>query len=185
MGTATELRAQRNYAGHRLAPWLGHLMVSRQETARPLLTPGEVMQLPTDESVVMLSGHAPIRAKKLRYFADSNFRHRVLPAPQLQPGRYADAPAARPDDWTDLAMPTTLAAPPAGLAGGDSFEDDRPRRQPELAEITQLPDFDELSSDLLLLDEDDAPAPFPTQPDPRLQRAARLAALDPDDGIAL
>ncbi|ACM32781.1 TRAG family protein [[Acidovorax] ebreus TPSY] len=33
LGTATELRAQRNYAGHRLAPWLGHLMVSRQETA--------------------------------------------------------------------------------------------------------------------------------------------------------
>lgn len=25
LGTATELRAQRNYAGHRLAPWLGHL----------------------------------------------------------------------------------------------------------------------------------------------------------------
>ncbi len=46
LGTATELRAQRNYAGHRLAPWLSHVMVSRQETARPLLTPGEVMQLP-------------------------------------------------------------------------------------------------------------------------------------------
>ena len=37
LGTATELRAQRNYAGHRLSPWLGHLMVSRQETARQLL----------------------------------------------------------------------------------------------------------------------------------------------------
>ena len=46
LGTATELRAQRNYAGHRLSPWLGHLMVSRQESARALLTPGEVMQLP-------------------------------------------------------------------------------------------------------------------------------------------
>ena len=31
------------------------LMVSRQETARPLLTPGEVMQLPPDDEVVMLS----------------------------------------------------------------------------------------------------------------------------------
>ena len=40
LGTATELRAMKNYAGHRLAPWLGHLMVSRQETARPLLTAG-------------------------------------------------------------------------------------------------------------------------------------------------
>src|SRR3546814_17826683 len=51
LGTATELRAQRNYAGHRLAPWLGHLMVSRQEKARPLLPPGEVMQ-PVWQSVV-------------------------------------------------------------------------------------------------------------------------------------
>ncbi len=73
LGTATELRAQRNYAGHRLAPWLGHLMVSRQETARPLLTPGEVMQLPPDEEIVMVSGHAPIRAAKLRYYEDRNF----------------------------------------------------------------------------------------------------------------
>src|SRR3546814_4688941 len=70
LGTATELRAQRNYAGHRLAPWLGHLMVSRQETARPLLTPGEVMQLPPDEAVVMVSSVAPIKAKKLRYYAE-------------------------------------------------------------------------------------------------------------------
>jgi type IV secretion system protein VirD4 len=41
----------KNYAGHRLSPWLGHLMVSRQETARPLLTPGEVMQLSADEAL--------------------------------------------------------------------------------------------------------------------------------------
>ncbi|STU93967.1 conjugal transfer protein [Klebsiella pneumoniae] len=101
LGTATELRAQRNYAGHRLAPWLGHLMVSRQETARPLLTPGEVMQLPPDEAVVMVSSVAPIKAKKLRYYADSNFKHRVLPPPALADGRYADAPA--------IAAPTTGA----------------------------------------------------------------------------
>jgi type IV secretion system protein VirD4 len=35
LGTATEQRAMRNYAGHRLAPWLAHVMVSRQETSRP------------------------------------------------------------------------------------------------------------------------------------------------------
>ncbi|WP_426727558.1 type IV secretory system conjugative DNA transfer family protein [Enterobacter cloacae complex sp. 288G10] len=35
LGTATELRAQRNYAGHRLAPWLGHLMVSRAGDGPP------------------------------------------------------------------------------------------------------------------------------------------------------
>jgi type IV secretion system protein VirD4 len=185
LGTATELRAQRNYAGHRLAPWLGHLMVSRQETARPLLTPGEVMQLPSDEAVVMLSGLAPIRAKKLRYFTDANFQSRVQPAPRLQPGLYADAPAPRADDWSGLAVPEAVDASAADLSDGDAIEDGGPRRQPELAELAQLPDHDELTSDLLLLDEDDIPTPFPTQPDLRLQRAARLAALDPDDGIAL
>ncbi|SDN89424.1 conjugal transfer protein TraG [Pseudomonas jinjuensis] len=185
LGTATELRAQRNYAGHRLAPWLGHLMVSRQETARPLLTPGEVMQLPSDEAVVMLSGLAPIRAKKLRYFTDANFQSRVLPTPRLQPGRYADVPAPRPDDWSSLAVTAAVTASPADLSDDSTIEDGGPRRQPELAVLAQFPDHDELTSDLLLLDEDDIPTPFPTQPDPRLQRVARLAALDPDDGIAL
>ena len=56
LGTATEMRAMKNYAGHRLSPWLGHLMVSRQETARPLLTPGEVMQLPPGDELVLVSG---------------------------------------------------------------------------------------------------------------------------------
>lgn len=185
LGTATELRAQRNYAGHRLAPWLGHLMVSRQEIARPLLTPGEVMQLPSDEAVVMLSGLAPIRAKKLRYFTDANFQSRVLPAPRLQPGRYADAPAPRADDWSGLSVPASVAVSPADLSDDETIEDGGPRRQPELVELARLPDHEELTSDLLLLDEDDVPAPFPTQPDPRLQRVARLAALDPDDGIVL
>jgi type IV secretion system protein VirD4 len=46
LGTATELRAMKNYAGHCLSPWLGHLMVSRTETARALLTQGEIMHFP-------------------------------------------------------------------------------------------------------------------------------------------
>ena len=72
LGTATEMRAMKNYAGHRLSPWLGHLMVSRQETARPLLTPGEVMQLPPADELVLVSGVPPIRAKKARYFEISD-----------------------------------------------------------------------------------------------------------------
>ena len=99
LGTATELRAQRNYAGHRLAPWLSHVMVSRQETARPLLTPGEVMQLPPADELVLVSGLPPIRAKKLRYYEDRNFTARVAPAPPLSDGAYRDTPAPRPDDW--------------------------------------------------------------------------------------
>jgi type IV secretion system protein VirD4 len=100
LGTATELRAQRNYAGHRLAPWLSHVMVSRQETARPLLTPGEVMQLPPNDELVLVSGFPPIRAKKLRYFEDRNFTSRVLATPMLSENGYRDRPVARPDDWS-------------------------------------------------------------------------------------
>ncbi|MGH1557447.1 conjugal transfer protein TraG [Caulobacter segnis] len=81
LGTATEMRAMKNYAGHRLSPWLGHLMVSRQETARPLLTPGEVMQLPADEAIVQVSGVAPIRAKKARYYLDRELAGRVAEPP--------------------------------------------------------------------------------------------------------
>ena len=84
LGTATELRAMKNYAGHRLSPWLGHLMVSRQETARPLLTPGEVMQLPPDDELVLVSGCPPIRAKKARYFEDRRLTERVFAPPKPQ-----------------------------------------------------------------------------------------------------
>src|SRR5437762_9917931 len=98
LGTATELRAQRNYAGHRLSPWLGHLMVSRQETARPLLTPGEVMQLPPEDELVLVSGVPPIRAKKARYFEDPRLTERVLAPPAVCKQRGA-APS---DDWSQL-----------------------------------------------------------------------------------
>ncbi len=99
LGQTTELRAMRNYAGHRLAPWLAHVMVSRQETQRPLLTPGEVMQLPPDDELVLVSGLAPVRAAKLRYYEDRNFTERVAAAPQLSDDQYADSPATRKDDW--------------------------------------------------------------------------------------
>ena len=99
LGTATEQRAMRNYAGHRLAPWLSHVMVSRQETARALLTPGEVMQLPPTDELVLIAGMPPIRAKKLRYFEEPGLMYRILPPPELSEVGYADCPMPRGDDW--------------------------------------------------------------------------------------
>jgi type IV secretion system protein VirD4 len=91
-----------NFAGHRLSPWLGHVMVSRQETARQLLTPGEVTNFPADEAIILVSGINPIRAKKVRFYKDREIAKRVLPPPLLSP------PAAgvrASDDWTDLPLP--------------------------------------------------------------------------------
>jgi len=183
LGTATELRAQRNYAGHRLAPWLGHLMVSRQESARPLLTPGEVIQLPPDEAVVMVSGHPPIRARKLRYFRDANFQRRVLAPPVLASGRYADVPARRPDDWSGLPMPATPAAhAPMAMSAEAVADDGGLRRRHELVdEVAYVPSPDRMTDDLRVLDDDDASL-LPARVDSRRQR---VAALDPADGIPL
>jgi len=142
LGTATELRAQRNYAGHRLSPWLGHVMVSRQETARPLLTPGEVMQLPPDDELLLVSSLAPIRAKKLRYYEDRNFTSRVADAPVLGDGRYADVPAPRPNDWGGQVrgLNEELAAlVDAETSGADDDGGMQLQRHPALAESENVP----------------------------------------------
>ena len=193
LGTATELRAQRNYAGHRLSPWLGHLMVSRQETARQLLTPGEVMQLPPDDEVVMVSGHPPVRAKKLRFYSDANFTPRLLPPPALTAGGYVDRPTARGDDWSGAF--DRAAADAAQRAAATMDEDEGGlRRQPEL-DMTMpqaAPVEEEPQRDLGSLLEDDEDAGQEEERvravrggDRQLARAARNAALDLDDGIAL
>jgi type IV secretion system protein VirD4 len=130
LGTATEMRAMKNYAGHRLSPWLGHLMVSRQETARPLLTPGEVMQLPHDDELVLVSGCQPIRAQKARYYEDPEMKTRILPPPTLArrdvPPGLGALKTASEGDWTNAiaAAPTAASVEDPANAGI--------RREPEL-----------------------------------------------------
>ena len=193
LGTATELRAQRNYAGHRLSPWLGHLMVSRQESARPLLTPGEVMQLPSDEEIVMVAGVPPIRAKKLRYYEDSNFTRRVCPPPELGQETFADAPAPRQDDWSQLkTIPSDSDVVATTNVARDEAEEGSLRRHPALE--LNSGGKPEPSIDLAWLDTDaseDATSGTKLSEIERTvaneggKRVARLAALDPDDGIPL
>jgi len=187
LGTATELRAQRNYAGHRLSPWLGHLMVSRQETARPLLTPGEVMQLPFDEEVIMVAGVPPIRAKKLKYYEDWNFKGRTGAPPTLTHGEYVDRPAPRPDDWSTLGQPFQAGGNSTpGFSNSSVEEEGSLHRHPELQEKQQEPV--PIPDELDWLSEDESQEgdvePVPAR-DAESRRIARLAALDPDDGIQL
>ena len=132
LGTATEIRDAKNYAGHRLSPWLGHMMVSRQESARPLLTPGEVMQLPHDDELVLVSGCHPIRAKKARYYEDQQLQARILTPPTPTNGTTVSGNADQPipaakDDWQGavVAPPATDTEDPANAGI---------RREPELPE---------------------------------------------------
>jgi type IV secretion system protein VirD4 len=156
LGIATEQRAMRNYAGHRLAPWLAHVMVSRQETARPLLTTGEVMQLPPKDELVLVSGMAPIRARKLRYYEDRNFRERIAPPPQPAPGDYPDRPQARPNDWSGLVRaPDTRLGKPDDDAKADEDGGLQQQRHPGLGEEPAKKPEPPKQLDLLGLDSDD------------------------------
>jgi type IV secretion system protein VirD4 len=184
LGTATETRAQRNYAGHRLAPWLGHLMISRQESARALLTPGEIMQLPSDEEIVLVAGHVPVKAKKLKYYEDSNFTSRILPAPPLAAEGYLDRPPRRPDDWSLRVVSKMTSASRTPEAVG-SFDDEGGLQHSLDLDLRRHP-APEQESDLLPLD--DITQRLDTRrdlEDQEVRRLARMASLDPDDGIAL
>jgi type IV secretion system protein VirD4 len=180
----------KNYAGHRLSPWLGHLMVSRQETARPLLTPGEVMQLPPDDELVLVSGVPPIRAKKARYFEDPRLTERVLPP---SGSRLIDREDSAPtDDWSRLPAPTHRSgSKPVPVSGARPPVDDPAnsgiRREPELPRHEDI--VPEVSKPPTEFD-------FPEQGDDRVAVRARVmrpngpglarqAAMDPGDGLEL
>jgi type IV secretion system protein VirD4 len=127
LGTATQLRAQRNLSGKRLSAWLPHTTISEQETPRPLLTPGEVLQLAAGEALVLVSGAPPIRARKLKYYADRNFSKRRLPAPRLSDGGCADVPPPRRDDWSGQVRGTDVRLDDqAALGTGESADEEVP-----------------------------------------------------------
>ena len=115
LGTATEMKAMKNYAGHRLSPWLGHLMVSRSETARPLMTPGEVMQLPPADEIVMVAGTPPIRAKKARYFEDKRL---IGARPAAAQACEQSRGQPKSDNWSALAPQKPSGALLAEIAKG-------------------------------------------------------------------
>ncbi|WP_448662493.1 conjugal transfer protein TraG [Sphingomonas sp. CJ20] len=181
LGTATEMRAMKNYAGHRLSPWLGHLMVSRTETARALLTPGEIMQLPAGDEIVMVAGVPPIRAEKVRYYADRRLAERILAPPSSTPQG-----AARAGDWPPSGETPRPPAPPVQVTPEDPANGGV-RREPELGaeqEIVPPPpprptnefEFGQGSSNDAL---------HAARVQERLRRAARQASMDPDDGVQL
>ncbi|PZP54115.1 MAG: conjugal transfer protein TraG [Agrobacterium fabrum] len=186
LGTATEMKAMKNYAGHRLSPWLGHLMVSRSETARPLLTPGEIMQLPPADEIVMVAGTPPIRAKKARYYEDARFKERLLSPPSL-----TVPPRGRPDDWTTLprpARPEVLESKSAPGAGDEDPTESERRHQPELNRVQPAekkpPVENEFEIDVER-DEDEDAAARNRRMTRMMQGVARQVSLDPNDGMDL
>jgi len=195
LGTATEMRAMKNYAGHRLSPWLGHLMVSRTETARALLTPGEVMQLPPDQEIVMVAGVAPIRASKARYYTDPRFMARILPPPAPP-----DVCECRSDDWSALARPAALPSETIENVKHDETvekaedEEEGTEANSGIRQEPEVPDHENIAPepgqavsefDFATDEREDDPVRERKAIDGAMRRGARLASQDPDDGIEL
>ncbi|MBX5086753.1 conjugal transfer protein TraG [Rhizobium lentis] len=184
LGTATEMKAMKNYAGHRLSPWLGHLMVSRSETARQLLTPGEIMQLPPTDEIVMVAGIPPIRAKKARYYEDARFKERVLSPPELK-----RPVTIGPDDWSSMpipAIPEDLAATTASSDVDDPTDSER-RLQPELSRVKPVEKKVPIENEfeIELPDDIDEDAVRNRRMVRQMQGVARQVSLDPNDGMEL
>jgi len=187
LGTTTEQRSMKNYAGHRLSPWLGHLMISRSETARALLTPGEILQLPQTDEVVLLSGAPPIKAKKARYYADQRLQSRVLTAPESC-GQPVGARAT--DDWS--ALPPIEPSAKSAHEGGRRIDPANGglRREPDLpehVEVVARPKSPAAEFDFAEADGADADQSAANNERIRrtMERGARQASLDLGDGIEL
>lgn len=186
LGTATETRAMRNYAGHRLSPWLAHLMVSRSETARALLTQGEIMQLPDTDEIIMLAGTHPIRAKKVRYYADPRLAGRIGPPATPEPssdqqdeGDWKGAPATS----ESVPKPAKAGEPPVTPASSDGGV----RREPELAQHEEIaPVSAEVVNEFDFTDHrTDEQAARNRQIVRQARANAQQASLNPHDGIDL
>lgn len=185
LGTATEMKAMKNYAGHRLSPWLGHLMVSRSETARSLLTPGEVMQLPPTDEIVMVAGTPPIRAKKARYYEDPRFKERILPPPALIAPEQGHS-----DDWTALPIPSQpkiVETQPASDTGNDDPTESERRQQPELSRVQPVEKKAPIENEFEIdpSDDPDGDAVRNSRLTRVMQGVARQVSLDPGDDMEL
>jgi type IV secretion system protein VirD4 len=159
-------------------------MVSRSETARPLLTPGEVMQLPPTDEIVMVSGVHPIRAKKARYYEDERLQERIMAPPVL-----ARPKEARLDDWSARLLPPR---PPAPVAGdGEDADDEDPknadrRKQLELSQDAvekKEPIENEFALDPV--DDMEEDAPRIGRMNDLMQGLAQQASLDPGDDLGM
>jgi type IV secretion system protein VirD4 len=115
LGPKTEVHQQTTYTGHRLAPWLGHVMVADQESSRPLLDAAEICKLPATDAIVLVAGFPPFKAKRLKYYEDPILAKRAgLPALKLNAGGpYPFRPRQRPNPWESSSKIAAVQAPAA------------------------------------------------------------------------
>jgi type IV secretion system protein VirD4 len=89
--------------------------VSTSEQVRPLLTPGQVRELPDDTQLIFVNGCKPIRCRKVRYYEEPPFTARLRDPPTDGSAYAASEPPSH--DWTGERakgprLESTDASPP-------------------------------------------------------------------------
>ena len=145
----------------------------------------KINKLPPTDEIVMVAGTPPIRAKKARYYEDKRLNERILPPPEPAP------PLQRkPDDWSDLPLPTGsgVRQQTSEMLGEDEDPTGSERRhQPELSRVEPVdekkPVENEFEIDLTDDTEDDTART--SRMTRVMQGVARQVSLDPGDGMEL
>ena len=109
--------------------------VSVSDQRRALLLPQEVKALGNEQAIVFYEGLRPIRCRKIRYFEDPRFTHRLLPAPEVPQQKAAEAqpPSGSP--------PGPRSAPSEAIRAVETVERDAITDDIERIESLTLEDF--------------------------------------------
>jgi type IV secretion system protein VirD4 len=75
----------------------GRRTINESETVQPLMTPGDVRELPYDEQLILINGTKPIRTKKFLYYEHEQLKQYVKPPPNQ--AERLDAPSRWQSEW--------------------------------------------------------------------------------------
>ena len=115
-GTVTEYRESYSHPSR----GLGARTISQSEQVRPLLSPGDVRELPVDDQLIFVTGFKPMRTKKARYYTDAAFMKRVLPPPDQS--QHVNLPGQAHIEWLrERAKAPELPLPQGHDGPGDSL----------------------------------------------------------------
>jgi len=112
LGVTTQVWKSATVSGKRMGGMLKNVSESYQTTARPLMTPDEVMRLKaprkngkgeiteSGEMLIFVSGHTPIKGTQILYFQEPFF----LTATKIQPPQQSES--LKSSEQTTISYPT-------------------------------------------------------------------------------
>lgn len=80
LGTTTILTESTSSSGERTSFFNRNISRSTSQSAKALMTPRQVEEMPYDRTLIFIAGKPPYKAVKNAYYADDRFTYRLLPS---------------------------------------------------------------------------------------------------------